>query len=184
MPSSLFDENKASEYLKFNTKILRNDFISFDEIENENSVVVYVPFVNINNYIFERYGSFKYYHASTLLVQNLLNTGKHSEKTQVYLHVHAQQFECIIITKGKLQLCNSYTYKTPEDFIYYVLFGFEQLKLNPDTVQTILCGDISLESDLYEVLYTYIRDVSFMEHSLPKLANEQTHQHFLLKTTL
>lgn len=184
VPGTLFDEDKASEYLKFNTKILGNDYISYDEIENQNTVIVYVPFVNINNYIFEKYGTFNYYHGCTLLVKDLVNIEKHSQSTKVYLHVLEDQFECIIFTNGKLQLCNSYTYKTAEDFIYYVLFCFEQLKLNPNEVETVLCGSITSESDLYDILYTYVRNVSFMDRSLPQLADEQAHQHYLLKTAL
>jgi len=184
VPTSLFDENKASEYLKFNTKILSNDFISYDEIDGQNAVVVYVPLVNINNFMFEQYGSFEYYHSSTLLVQNFLNAEKHAQDIKVYLHILKEQVDCIIINKGKLVLCNSYSYKTPEDFIYYVLFCFEQLKLNPETVSAILCGDISEESEIFAILYTYVREIKFLEHSLPKLAEEQTQQHFLLKSTL
>ena len=184
VPTSLFDENKASEYLKFNTKILSNDFISHDEIDGQNAVVVYVPLVNINNFMFEQYGSFEYYHSSTILVQNFLNAEKHARDSKVYLHLLKEQVDCIIFNKGKLVLCNSYSYKTPEDFIYYVLFCFEQLKLNPETVTAILCGDISEESEIYHILYTYVREVNFLEHSLPILADEQTQQHFLLKSTL
>ncbi|MEM7087595.1 MAG: DUF3822 family protein, partial [Bacteroidota bacterium] len=91
VPTSLFDENKASEYLKFNTKILSNDFISYDEIEGQNAVVVYVPLVNINNFMFEQYGSFTYYHSSTLLVQSFLNKEKHAQDTKVYLHILKEQ---------------------------------------------------------------------------------------------
>ena len=184
VPGTLFDEDKASEYLKFNTKILGNDYISYDEIENQNTVIVYVPFVNINNYIFDKYGTFNYYHGCTLLVKDLLNIEKHSQSTKVYLHVLEDQFECIIFTNGKLQLCNSYTYKTAEDFVYYVLFCFEQLKLNPNEVETVLCGSITSESDLYDILYTYVRNVSFIDRSLPQLADEKAHQHYLLKTAL
>lgn len=184
VPSSLFDENKASEYLKFNTKILSNDFISYDEIEGQNAVVVYVPLVNINNFMFEQYGSFEYYHSSTLLVQNFLNTEKHAQEIKVYLHILQEQVDCIIINNGKLALCNSYSYKTPEDFIYYVLFCFEQLKLNPETIKAVLCGDISEESEIYTILYTYVREISFLEHTFPKLANEPMQQHYLLKSTL
>jgi len=184
VPATLFDEDKASEYLKFNTKILGNDYISYDEIESQNTVIVYVPYVNINNYIFDRYGPFNYYHASTLLVKDLLNIEKHSRSAKVYLHVLKDQFECIVFMNGKLQLCNSYAYKTAEDFIYYVLFCFEQLKLNPDEVDTVLCGSITSENDLYDILYTYVRNVSFMDRSLPQLADEKAHQHYLLKTAL
>jgi len=184
VPQSLFDESKASEYLKFNTKILGNDFISFDEIDAQQAVVVYVPFVNINNFMFEKFGSFSYFHSSTLLIQNLLNAEKHSETSKVYLHILEEQFECIISEQGQLQLCNSYSFKTPEDFIYYVLFCFEQLDLNPDSVETVVCGNITLESELYEILYTYVRNVSFLDWNRRQLAQEASHQHVLLKSVL
>lgn len=184
VPKSLFDETKASEYLKFNTKILANDYISHDEIENQNAVVVYVPLVNINNYIFDKFGSFSYFHSSTLLIQYLLKAEKHSEDTKVYLHVLKGQFDAIIIANGTLQLCNSYRYSSPEDFVYYVLFCFEQLRLNPEQVEVILCGMISPDSDLFEILYDYVRNVRFLEPGLPKFTSELPHQHFLLKATL
>lgn len=184
VPSSLFDENKVSEYLKFNTKILSNDFISHDFIDNHDAVVVYVPFININNYIFEKYGSFEYYHSASLLLKYLLSSEKHAKDTKVHLHITREQFECIIINQGNLQLCNSYTYKTPEDFIYYVLFCFEQLKLNPDTIETIVFGAISETDDIFKVLYTYIRNVHFMEVNLPEISEVKNHEQYLLKTTL
>jgi len=57
VPLSLFDETKASEYLKFNAKILSNDFIAHDILESFDIAVIYIPLVNINNYFFERFGS-------------------------------------------------------------------------------------------------------------------------------
>jgi hypothetical protein len=182
VPQSLFDENKASEYLKFNTKILGNDYISYDEIEGHNAVVVYVPYMNINNFIFDTYGTFSYYHSTTLLIRELLVLEKHSEATKVFLHVLDDQFECIVSKNGILQLCNSYSFKTSEDFIYYVLFCFEQLDLNPDAIETVVCGNIGLDSPLYEILYAYVRNVSFAEASGPQLAGEQSHEHYVLKS--
>ena len=51
VPSSLFDETKTSEYLKFNSKILINDFIAYDALETYGVIIVYVPYININNFI-------------------------------------------------------------------------------------------------------------------------------------
>ena len=62
VPSALFEEEYLSDYLKYNTKIFKTDFITYDVIKNDDIMIVYVPFVNINNYIFERFGSFEYKH--------------------------------------------------------------------------------------------------------------------------
>jgi len=59
-------------------------------------------------------------------------------------------------------LFNSFEYQTKEDFIYYILFTAEQLKLNPETFKLQLLGEISEESDLFKIAYRYIRNISLM----------------------
>src|SRR5690554_2203679 len=92
VPSVLFDETKASEYLKFNSKILANDYVTYDTVEEKGIKVVYVPFVNINNWFFEKYGSFSYYHAITVFLNTVLNR-KTSSLPQIYVHFNQNSFE-------------------------------------------------------------------------------------------
>ena len=68
VPKPLFDEDNLADYLKFNSKILKSDFISFVEIQINDSVNVYVPYVNIFNYIYEKFGAFTYKHYATVPV--------------------------------------------------------------------------------------------------------------------
>lgn len=183
VPISLFDEAKASEYLKFNSKILANDYIAHDVLENQEIVVVYVPFMNINNYLFERYGSFNYYHSISVLLKTILEKEKYS-LPKMYLHFQQNSFDCLVLKNGTLQLCNTYSYKTAEDFIYYTLFCMEQLKLDPETLPVLLCGDIRKNDDTYKIAYTYIRDIEFVGSEMTSLkieGEEETHRHFTLK---
>lgn len=183
VPNSLFDENKASEYLKFNAKILANDFIASDRVKNHQMVVVYVPFVNINNFFFDRFGSFNYYHAVTILLEKILHIEKHGMNPKMYINVNKEHVDCMIVDGSSLQLCNTYDFKTAEDFIYYILFAFEQLKLNPETTKTIVMGDISFEDDTYAMLYTYIRHISLFEDiTRISIHSEANHQHIILKS--
>lgn len=185
VPSVLFDETKVSEYLKFNSKILANDYVTYDSTDSQEIKVVYVPFVNINNLFFEKYGSFNYYHATTILLNTILSK-KLSSLPQVYLHFNRNSFDCIVLDKGELQLCNSYHFNTPEDFIYYTLFAMEQLQLNPETTPVYLCGDIEEGNSFYTIAYMYIRHLEFLntENSLKNIAAEfADHQHFIIKNT-
>ena len=166
VPQSLFDESRASDFLKFNTKILTNDYVGFDTLSELGMVVVYLPFISANNYLFDTFGSFDYYHASTRLLDFILNKDKFETQPRAHLHIQKGYFDCIVVKNGKLELANSYSYKTPEDFIYFVLFCFEQLGLNPNEVETLVSGTIDMESPLYDILYTYIRNVYFQENDL------------------
>jgi Protein of unknown function (DUF3822) len=184
VPSVLFDETKASEYLKFNTKILSTDFVSYDEVENQDLVVVYLPFVNANNFIFDKFGSFSYFHSITLLLSHFLKIEKFAKEPKVYIHVQKDFFDCIVVNGHQLMLCNSYSYKTPEDFIYFILFCFEQLKLNPNEIKTVLCGAVQRDSELFEIIYTYVRNVSFYEIDLGAFSKAALHEQLILKTSL
>jgi len=185
VPKELYDAEHKVDYLKFNSKILRNDFITEDEIAINNSVNVYVPYVNINNYIFETFGEFVYKHSSSILIDSILQDSKTSENPIVYINVNTDTIELIVVENNKLQLFNVFNYYSKEDFIYYVLFVFEQLKLNAETTHIQLSGNIIIGDDLYVILYTYVRHVTFIEKALDFVIAEEidrrySHQHFLI----
>ncbi|WP_372920030.1 DUF3822 family protein [Salegentibacter sp.] len=159
VPSRLFTEEQASNYLKFNTRILKTDFIAHDEIEVAKTVCVYIPYTNIINYFFDRYGEFEYKHSISVLLETLLKKEKNNSPS-VYLYNKLGGYDLVVIEGGKLIFCNSFKYETPEDFLYYILFTAEQLNLNPEKFDLQLFGYISEESDLFQLAYHYIKNIS------------------------
>ncbi|MDT0554755.1 DUF3822 family protein [Patiriisocius hiemis] len=187
VPSTLFDETKLSEYLKFNAKILPSDYIAYDEVKTHDIINVYVPYVNINNYFIDTVGSFTYYHNSSLVLKMILDHEKHTLEKVCYINVFENHFNLFIIKNGTPLLVNSYLYKTPEDFIYYVLFAFEQLKINPDSIKTSVMGAIDKEDAIFEILYKYIRNIDFYSayNETPFLSEEDAaHKNCELKYLL
>lgn len=161
VPKPLFKEDCLADYLKFNSKILKSDFITYDTISINDSVNVYVPYVNINNFIYEKFGAFTFKHFSTVLIEQVLLMEKNAKVQKVYAHIGSNHFEILIVNKGALQLYNTFEYTTSEDFIYYLLFTAEQLGLNPETLQLIFIGDVVKDDSIYAIAYKYIRHVSF-----------------------
>ncbi|WP_435132465.1 DUF3822 family protein [Formosa sp. A9] len=161
VPKALFSENHLADYLKFNSKILKTDYITFDTIESNDTVNVYVPYVNVNNFIYDHFGSFTYKHYSTILIESVLQLEKNNPLPKLYLHIDINHFDIICVNNGQLQLFNTFEYTTKEDFIYYVLFTIEQLKLSPETVELVFIGQILKHDELYEIAYTYVRHISF-----------------------
>lgn len=164
VPRSLFDKERIRDYLKFSSKTFTNDYIVYDELDNHDMINVYIPFVNVNNFLLERFGSFEYKHFTTILVNNILNTYRYSEHPHMFAHIREDQFELVVVADNKLLFQNSFKFKNKEDFIYYVLFTAEQLKLNPEEFEFILVGNINTNSDLYKIAYNYIRKVSLIEN--------------------
>ena len=161
VPTPLFNEECLADYLKFNSKILKSDYITHDTVLTNDSTNVYVPYININNFIYEKFGSFTYKHVSTILIEDILLIEKNTETTNVYVNVSRNHFETIVVENSKLVLYNTFKYNTKEDFIYYILFIAEQLNLNPETLNLVFIGAIEKGDKLYEVAYKYIRNISF-----------------------
>lgn len=184
VPKNLFNVANAADYLKFNSKILKLDVIEFDEIDIINSVVVYVPLMNINNYIFETFGEFTFKHSATVLIEKLLQQKQENNAT-VCININSNHFEMIILKNKSLEFYNYFEYTTPEDFLYYVLFTLEQLGLNPDEIPVFFTGEILEDSDLYQLAFTYIRHLHFLDpvyrfrfNTEAKLLN--VHNHFTI----
>src|SRR5690606_4508 len=66
VPQILFDETLMGNYLQYTAKIYSTDFFDFDECQDMRNV--YVPYVNFNNYLIEKLGTFSYRHISTVFL--------------------------------------------------------------------------------------------------------------------
>lgn len=162
VPSALFEEANLSDYLKFNAKIFKNDFITYDAITNQEIMSVYVPYVNVNNYIFEKFGSFEYKHSSTVIIDKVLQIEKNIKEKSLYVNVEKSNIDILVISSNSLLFYNKFNYNTKEDFIYFILFTIEQLELNPEKLNCKFIGSITNDDELFKIAYEYIRNVSIV----------------------
>ncbi len=182
VPTELFDEEYLGSYLQYKNKVFENDFFTFDALPKHEMNAVYIPYVNMNNFFIDYFGSFNYQHSSTILVAKLLEFHTVDDTKIMYVHVAENHFEIIIIQNQKLLLYNSFDYKNPEDFIYFILFTAEQLQLNPDEFQLNLLGFINLNDALFQICYKYIRNVCLLQMttSANSFTETENRHHYIL----
>jgi hypothetical protein len=159
VPQSLFDENYMCSYLQYNTKVFETDFFTYDAIGSYEINNVYVPLMNVNNFLIDQYGTFEYKNVNSILVLKLLDASKNIDETVVFAHLQEAHFEIVVAHNQKLLLYNSFEYKTPEDFLYYLLFTMEQLQLNPETSKVYLLGKVAKNDPQFTIAYKYIRNI-------------------------
>ncbi|MFB1040196.1 MAG: DUF3822 family protein [Polaribacter sp.] len=181
VPNRYFNEKELASYLNFNVKKLTIDYIAFDHLEGLESKNVYIPYVNINNYLFQNFGEFEYKHHSTVFIEKLLTTTNNIEKT-MYVNVSKTSLDIVVIENNQLILFNTFSYNTKEDFIYYILFVAEQLNLNVNQFSLYFTGKVNLEDTIYKITYKYIKNVYFLESNTPLFSelNIASHSNFIL----
>lgn len=185
VPQAYFNEEDAGAYLQYNTKVFSTDFFAFDEISQFEMNNVYVPYVNINNYLIDKFGSFTYQNINTGLVNHILQKSNKNTETVVFVHVQKKHFEIIVANSGKLILFNSFEYLTEQDFIYYILFVLEQLNLDREKIKLYLLGQIEKNEALFKQAYTFINYIIIMDKNTFNFENTTLHnrainQHYIL----
>jgi hypothetical protein len=58
-----------------------------------------------------------------------------------------------------LKFCNRFAYKTPQDLVYYVLFAMNELEIEPDEIILRVNGNITEQSEDFELLNQYLPNV-------------------------
>ena len=162
VPENLFEEKLCLEYLKFNAKLLKNDFAANDKIEEIGAINVYIPFVNVNNYLIEKFGAFNYYHYSTILIKKLIKIANH-KKTSFFVNIQLDSIQIILFKNKKLLLYNNFEIKEKEDIIYFLLLSMEQNKIDNNKTKISLHGII--KKDTYLLLEKFINNIEIIDLS-------------------
>jgi hypothetical protein len=107
---------------------------------------------------------------------SLARTGDISGKTFVSVGLHDSFFDIACVEEGKLVLCNNFAYVNENDLLYYVLYIYNHLGLNVQTVPLYLSGDQSSRVSYFDQLKQYLPLAAY-NHStgLPGLAAGLSH---------
>jgi len=163
VPFDLFDQKNSLNYLKYNTIINIDDIAANDQVLNQEINNVYIPSTEINNFIFEKFKTFDFFHYSSLIIEKISNELTLNFSEKVFVNINDGFIDILFFKDKKLMFYNSYDYNSNEDILFYLLFCFSELKLNPDKIHTVFSGSIDLDSKLYALIYRYVRNVELMD---------------------
>ena len=166
VPNNIYDNDLKLNYLKFNSEVLENDTAEVDELIEIDAKNVYIPYANINNFLIDKFGSFEFYHYSTILIQNIFNKIECSDC--IHYNANAQHnFLNIIIFKGKsLIYSNSFNYKTKEDLLYYILFVSKQLNVVNSETEIMFVSNNKEASEEFNYLKKFVKNTIHVEESI------------------
>lgn len=165
VPAPLFDAGKKTAYLQFNSSIEESDWIGVDDIKNLDAKNIFAIPLVLKEKLDSQFSGLTYHHCSTVLLESLLVQNKNQASKKFIVHIHHSRFEAIVLEGKKLVFYNTFQFLTPEDFIYYLLFIYEQLQMNPETQEAVFIGDVEKNSELFNWALRYIRTVKMGERT-------------------
>lgn len=184
VPKVFFDDTLLNSYLQFNNRIFETDQIAFNFLNDYEMYNVFVPDIFIQEYLEQQLDTFETKHASSILVEKLLDMSKNDENKKMYVHVCVKHFEIVVVQNQQLLLYNTFEYGTAVDFLYYLLFTAEQLQLNPEHFELLFLGDVNTESEVFKMAYQYIRHTQLLDFTPwthhNKFTAAENRKHFIL----
>ena len=183
VPNELYSEINKERYLQFISD--KKGTIKTDKIHQNNATTIYrvkediVHLMNqIQNGVIEK-------NSSTIIIEQLIKQYKNLTEKTAFLFINRKNIELIILKKGELILHNYFDVNNSIDVLYYTLFGFNQLKMNPEESNLYLFGNIEKGDENYILIYDYIRNIKFGSLSNSLSFNEELkrvsqHQNFSL----
>ncbi len=93
---------------------------------------------------------------------NLLS-GVVTAEPVMYINIHKDIFDIVVLKKYSLLFCNSFKYNNSEEFAYFALNSIKQLNLDQKHLKVILSGIISSRDSYYLTLSKYLDYVSIVQ---------------------
>lgn len=166
IPESLFEKDYLKEYLSLNTMLDKEPDEEYHYFEQKNTAAVNVFATNerLTNWFNAMYPlkQIRVVHHTAPMIEGIMLQKEEVKNEQSVFVLVEQYFLTIVVKQGKkLIFCNSFTFNTSEDFVYFILFVFDQLGLNPEKCPVVVFGEITHDSESFSKLYKYIRQLSF-----------------------
>ncbi|NQY66239.1 MAG: DUF3822 family protein [Flavobacteriales bacterium] len=185
VPSALYEEKNKSQYLAFVNGKEDGIEIRTDNLNSASAKVIYGVDSDINNIFFKQFENIKFNHFSTAFIESLIQRHKNEEKLNCFASIDSDSFHLVVIQGKNLLFINRFDYTKNEDILYFILFAFEQLNLNPETISLQLFGAPNGITELHNTLLNYVRNVVLGKrlHSVDfsYVFNEiEDHEHFIL----
>ncbi|UCG28737.1 MAG: DUF3822 family protein [Bacteroidales bacterium] len=162
IPVPLFSKDNLNDYLTFNHTVEEKEDIHFNKLKGADAYVVFAIPGFFSSVFNKSLPSLKIYHQSSPFIENIFWAGRDKkDQDRVYLNISGGIFDIAVISGKKLSLYNCFSMQNENDLNYFVLYIFEQLKLDPEKTELVLAGEISKTMKHYEILKKYIRHLSF-----------------------
>ncbi|OUV74774.1 MAG: hypothetical protein CBC83_03950 [Flavobacteriales bacterium TMED123] len=185
VPTTFYKEEEKRKILAFNHEVY--DEVLTDQLQYMEAVNIYSIPSYLLDTIRNAFPNTQIKCSSTILIEQLLFQDEKKEK--VFASVKKDMLEICVIEDNKLAFHNCFKCEAKEDLLYYLLFTMEQLGLSEEETDLVLLDDILTSDDTYQLLYEYVKNISFGNRPnnlkyAKQLEGLKTHKYFCLFSQL
>jgi hypothetical protein len=162
VPNALFNKEEEANYLKFcfNTNSLDQHLTFCNKIKMADATCIFAIPQKTVDILNKYYHHIHYFSQCTPFIETaLLNTTNDTKLHHVHINIQPLHFDILVTSGNNLQMHNTFKYHDVKEFLYFVLFAFDQLKLDTLSTKIFLSGSITKSDEIFSLLKKYIKQV-------------------------
>ena len=169
IPDRLYEESNHATYFEKLIPLDKDDVLLVNDIPELDIKIIFAVDSGLKNLLDGYFPNANILHTATFFIKGTKELSKHRSGYQLYINVIGGNFQMVLFEDQDLLFSNVYNYQTANDFIYFTMLVFDQFKLKPEAVPLYLSGQIVEDSEIYKLIYRYIRHIHFIQ--LPNFLN-------------
>jgi hypothetical protein len=153
-------------------KILKGDKIYNDIIPALHLHNLYVGYSSISK-ILKADESILNKHSSTVFIEQIKSFNKTKKELpiyEIYLNVFHKDYQIAVFKNEKLQLFNQFEFETVDEFLYYLFFIVETMKIEDNKTQYSIMG-INPEHEIIKNLKDFTSNIYIFPEKIPGQIN-------------
>ena len=149
VPNSLFDPQEAEKIFQLNFELSEIEKVLISKLhKSENTVIFSINknLINLFDEIFYNYSIDS--HSLPFIDNNFIKNkiGENNTSHSIFVQVFDEFIDILVFKDIKIQLYNTFKYKTSNDILYYIISVLEQLKLSQEKTKLSFSGFIETDN--------------------------------------
>lgn len=183
IPERLFNPLEKQNYLRQLTDIGPETNVRADDLLHYHAKIVYAIDRPVESLLRNHFAGGRIFHIHSALLSGLWEVSIPQGTERLIANVHDRSAQVVLLRGRELVFANLFGYESAKDFLYFVMLAYDQFNLDPEKTPLQLCGRLVQDSEIYRLLYRYVRNLQFLQPPAflrlgEKLGKEPRHFYF------
>lgn len=165
VPGVFFDKTNIATLYAINQEVSPDDTILYHHIEGIEAYLVETVISSFHDFVREHFPVVQIVNGAYPFILGAM--GKALRDTeQIFLDIQDNYFDLLFIRDSRIQLFNSFSYKTMTDIVYFVLNCIKECEIKQEKIHLSICGPAIKDNKLQELLSHYLPNPYFAKEPL------------------
>ena len=162
VPFDIFEDEHTEELFYQNFQQIDNETVLCNILGKSNIALLFGMDKHAHQLLCEQFPHARIFACTSPLTEYFSQHSKANNHRSLYVLFHPSRMEVFALDKGKLLLINSFNCKQTSDYIYYLLYVWQQLGYSQEKDSLYLTGEVEAKDSLLAELKRFLRQVDFL----------------------